>query len=64
MLDLEVTNASVKRTDIAGECVSVLTIIGSKIAKAHELMACVGEEVQIRTAGGAGSYARSSTPWS
>lgn len=50
-LDLHVIKAGVNATDIAGECVSTIVIAGSNAGKAHELLACVGEEVNIKTAG-------------
>jgi ribosomal protein L12E/L44/L45/RPP1/RPP2 len=50
-LDLHVIKASVNETDVAGECVSTIIIAGTNAAKAHELLACVGEEINIRTAG-------------
>jgi hypothetical protein len=48
-LDLHVVSASVKETEVAGECYSEIVIAGTSLPKAHELIAMLGEDVVIST---------------
>lgn len=51
-LDLQVTKAGVATTGDAGECISTIVIVGANASRAHELIAVVGEEINISTASG------------